>query len=171
VAAITSLLLIRHAPAEDAAEFTRKTPDDGLRPLSSKGREKFMAAAVGLRLILPELALLVSSPLLRATQTAEVLASVYDVPVHTTPLLVPDFVPEVLLDFVNSQARGGVIALVGHEPDLGRFAGWMLTGTPAGWIRMKKGTACLLDRSHGADPGCAVLQWSLPMKLLRRLAG
>src|SRR5207302_5715910 len=72
------LLLIRHAPAEPRLEDGGTQPDDGLRALTPKGRRRMRRAARGLLVAQPTVDLVATSPLVRTTQTAEIVAEAYD---------------------------------------------------------------------------------------------
>src|SRR3954466_8963065 len=75
-----NLLVIRHAIAEDKEAFAASGRSDDQRPLTEAGREKMRRGAAGLRVVSPRIAVLASSPLLRARETAEIVAPVFRVP-------------------------------------------------------------------------------------------
>jgi phosphohistidine phosphatase len=62
------------------------------------------------------------------------------------------------------------IALVGHEPDLGELATWLLSGRLDNWMPLKKGGTCLLEFIDEVEAGEAELCWLLKPKQLRQLA-
>ncbi|HEX4469200.1 MAG TPA: phosphoglycerate mutase family protein, partial [Gemmatimonadaceae bacterium] len=68
------LLVIRHAIAEDKERFAASGRNDDLRPLTEEGRSKMRRAAQGLRTVVGRIAHLASSPLVRARETAEIVA-------------------------------------------------------------------------------------------------
>ncbi|MGH8609545.1 MAG: histidine phosphatase family protein [Gammaproteobacteria bacterium] len=72
------VLVVRHAIAEQREEFARTGKDDCQRPLTDDGRRKMRRGAAGLRAVVPAIDVLATSPLLRAVQTAEILAAVYN---------------------------------------------------------------------------------------------
>ena len=72
------VLVVRHAIAEQREEFAPTGKDDSQRPLTHDGRRKMRRGAVGLRAVVPAIDVLATSPLLRAVQTAEILAAVYN---------------------------------------------------------------------------------------------
>src|SRR6185312_4987621 len=72
------LLIIRHGIAEDKEVFAATGQSDDLRPLTAKGRRRMSRVARGLRAIVPEIRLFASSPLVRARETAEIMAMEYD---------------------------------------------------------------------------------------------
>jgi phosphohistidine phosphatase len=165
------LLVIRHAPAMDKAEFARTAKPDDLRPLTDLGREKMRAVARGLRGLIPSIDHLASSPYARAMQTAEIVARTYDgVSIEQVDALVPTHEPDVLLKWLTAHRRNGVVAVVGHEPHLSGSVSWFLTGKPAPVLELKKGAACLLEFEGVPRAGGALLQWLLTPSQLRQLA-
>ncbi|HET6410981.1 MAG TPA: histidine phosphatase family protein [Anaeromyxobacter sp.] len=104
------VFLVRHAKAEAHSQ------DDGSRRLTAKGRSRFSAlvALLGDRL---EVARVVTSPLVRARETAEILARAKGCPVREDPrLLAGRSSPEELLALARRAASG--TALVGHNPEI-----------------------------------------------------
>ena len=111
------LLVVRHAIAEDRAEFATRHKDDAARPLTPDGRRKMERAAVGLRELVPQIDLLAASPLKRALETAEILAAAYnDVRVERIAELAPGAGVERVIGWLAGQHARGTIAAVGHEP-------------------------------------------------------
>ncbi|HEX2091644.1 MAG TPA: phosphohistidine phosphatase SixA [Longimicrobiaceae bacterium] len=166
------LLVIRHGIAEDRTEFARTGQDDSFRPLTREGSRRMRRAARGLRRVVPRLGLLATSPLTRAVQTAEILADVYGgMELTEIPELAPDAHPSILLDRLRSLQVDPAepVALVGHEPDLGRLASWLLSGQGRSFLPLKKGGACLLGFEELPEAGQAVLRWALAPGQLRRL--
>lgn len=120
------IYLIRHAEAvpEDVAG------SDADRWLSARGRE----AARGLARLLREQQVapdaFITSPLPRATQTAELVAAGLDYlgPIEVEPALAPGCHPRVVVD--GLAARGAAVVVVGHEPTISML-GALLTGRPS----------------------------------------
>jgi phosphohistidine phosphatase len=161
------LLLIRHADAGDAAQFASSGRSDDERPLSEDGRRKMRQGARGLRTIVPAIDVLAASPLVRARQTAEIVAAAYhDLKIETVPALAPEQPPDALAAWLAR--RDGTVAVVGHEPHLSRTIGWLVAGAPRSLIELKKGAACLLALDS-AGPGTATLRWALTPGQLRAL--
>jgi phosphohistidine phosphatase SixA len=154
--------LLRHAHAGDPAAW--EGPDD-LRPLTDKGREqaerlgRFLAAAG----FVPDAVL--TSPRVRARETAELVADRLGVPVRIDPRL-GSFLDlatvEAILDDAGRPARP---VLVGHDPDFSDLL-VQLTGSPG--LRLRKGAFALLDVERPLTPGSAELHWLVPPGLLRR---
>ena len=163
------LYFIRHAKA---AIGDGKTPD-AARPLTPRGREKFHHAAKALRRLAPRIELILFSPLLRARQTAEILAQVLEsggrnaVQLEQADFLAPPGRLDALLSRLNDlQDTAGAVAIVGHEPMLSTWIGRMCFNQP-GRCEMKKGGAAIVELSNGGQGQLCCL---LPPALLRRLA-
>ena len=163
------LLIIRHAEAEDQVEFARRCPDDGLRPLTKKGRRRMARTAKGLAEVVGGLDVIASSPLVRAAQTAEIVADQFDVKPAEIGELVPARAPAALLKWLRRHRDDSTVAVVGHEPHLGRLVSWLMSGLDDSMINLGKGAAVLLDFDGEIGPGKAKLKWAMTGKQLRRL--
>jgi phosphohistidine phosphatase len=143
-----TLSLLRHGKAGHAS--LDPAVDDTLRPLTGKGRELAQAVARGLRLrgLIP--AVLLSSPWLRAWETAEITARELGLP---DPLRCPELVPSTPLPRLAARLEAeapGELLLVGHEPQLSAFAEW-LTGSEDLWLR--KNGLIVIDCAGALSPG------------------
>jgi phosphohistidine phosphatase len=159
------LLIIRHGQAEPrSADGT-----DASRRLTEEGRKKVQRGAKGLRKLLPELNALVSSPLVRAVQTAAILAEAYGgLSIEETDLLEPDREPKELADWLAGRSEE-TLAIVGHEPLLSHTATWFLSGLRSSLIEFKPGAACLLHFPDEIGVGRARLVFALTPWQLRRM--
>lgn len=162
------LLIIRHGPAGDSAEWEAKGRDDRLRPLTAEGKKQMRKAAVGLAIMVPDLPLLATSPLTRAVQTAGIVAAEYGCEIVPLEALEPDHGPEDAVRWLQEQELD-TVGLVGHEPHLSTLVGYLLTGKPASFLDLKKGGACLLELTEPLEPGAGALTLLLTPRLLRRL--
>jgi phosphohistidine phosphatase len=164
---------VRHAPAGTPAEFAATGQEDRLRPLTADGRRKMARAALGLRSLVPRVAVLWTSPLVRAHQTAAIVGEAWGVDATVLPALAPGGTPEAILAVLRG-ARGlgseEPRVLVGHEPSLSELVGWLLTAERRSAIELKKGAACLLGFSGRPAAGAASLRWLLQPRHLRALA-
>ena len=162
------ICLVRHAIAVERG--TKGFEDDALRPLTPRGRDRMREAAAGLTsLITPQLVL--TSPLLRATQTAEILAAAYRLssPKRVEALAKGD--DAALLNELRDLDASPVM-LVGHEPHLSGTLSLLLTGDAARMSTdLKKGAAALVACAGDPDPGSCWLEWLLQPAALRALAG
>jgi len=110
------IVLVRHAIAfeRDRAHW----PDDRERPLSPEGKEKFRKAAAGLTRWLPDVDWVLTSPLTRARETAEILEEIGGWPqVRSCPELAPQSSPTAVLAMLKA-LKAKHVALIGHEPHL-----------------------------------------------------
>ena len=147
------LFLQRHGPAEERGAAH---PDDSLRPLTAEGRARMAEIARGMRRLGIAPDVLLTSPLARAHETAEIVASVLrlDVRFEVLEALSPGADHRGALRWLASKAPGCVSALlIGHEPDLGLFTGSLVTGGRSASLHLKKGgLACVrLDRWDASE--------------------
>jgi phosphohistidine phosphatase len=171
-----NLLVIRHAIAEDKERFAASGRNDDLRPLTEEGRSKMRRGAQGLRTVLGRIAHLASSPLVRARETAEIVAPALGAArVEIVDALRPDRSYDELLEWLQGTAlpnedEDRIVGIVGHEPHLSGLVTWLMTGGDESRIELKKGAACLLRFDRAPEEGRAILRWSLPPSQLRDLA-
>jgi phosphohistidine phosphatase len=160
------LYVVRHAIAEDAAAGQ----DDGERELSGDGKRKLRAAVRGLRAARIRFDRVLTSPKLRAVQTADALAPLCDAPPIVTELLAQPPRNELLAQIaeITSGGKDGT-AVVGHEPWLGELVALLAFGdTRFGEaLTLKKASVTLLAGS--AVPGGMTIRALVPPRLLRRL--
>lgn len=163
-------LFIRHAAAEDRTGFAGTGLDDSLRPLTSEGRKRMRLAVRGLGRMVKHLDVIATSQLVRAVETAGLLSRVFEKAraIELTELN-PTAPVDTLCHWIGRQSPAACIALVGHEPHLGRCISKLLTGRSRPIVVMKKGAACLLEFSGEIAPGKARLLWSLKCGQLARL--
>lgn len=163
------ILVIRHAEAEEVHDAAVAGRTDAQRALTKEGEKRMRKGAEGLHELVDDLGMILSSPLLRAVQTADILAEVYPKAIRETHArLAPGFNPAKLLEWCHKQP--GPLALVGHEPDLSGWIGYVVSGAPRGLVNMKKGSVCCLDLPESAHPGEGRILWLLTLKQLARLA-
>lgn len=165
-----NLVIFRHGPAGNPEKWEAEGRDDRLRPLTPKGKKEVRKAAAGLTGLVPGLDVLATSPLVRAAQTAEIVAAEYGCEIETLESLAPERDPDELLPWLQAQPSSGTVGLVGHEPHLSTLAGYLLTGRKASFMELKKGGACLLEMEDPPRAGKGTLQWLLTDRELRRLA-
>jgi phosphohistidine phosphatase len=167
MAATIELYLIRHAIA---GERGPNYPDDRDRPLTSEGITRFKQAVEGLKQLDCSVELVLTSPLVRAAHTAELLVSGLEKKPRTEQLdaLAPGGRLANVLDVIGTFAkRYRRIALVGHQPDLGELAAKLLQAR--GEIEFKKGAVCCIELDGALPNGPGVLRWLMPPKALRKM--
>ena len=162
----TQLCLIRHGIAGEADP--RKWPDDRKRPLTNEGVSKMREAARGLSEIFSASAIL-TSPLLRARQTAEILMEAFEIEdLHISDALASGDDRQLLADIAALNANK--VFAVGHEPHMSRALSNLLTGDPdLASSGFKKGAAALISFAGDVEPGRGYLEWFLQPAALRAL--
>ncbi|HUN66064.1 MAG TPA: phosphohistidine phosphatase SixA [Bacteroidota bacterium] len=149
------ILLLRHGEAVDH-------PDDYIRPLTARGRDQAALAGKTLHLfrLVPDKIFM--SPLLRAQETAGIVADLLGVTaLIPTEYLTPMSDHRQFFDLI-SPLRGERILLVGHEPHLSAMISLLTTGTRAMRIGMQTGGLALCDTGDPATPGGGALRFLLP---------
>ena len=159
------IFLVRHAWAGQSGD--PHFPDDALRPLTDKGAKRFrrMAKKLVKRNFNP--AAVAASPLVRARETADILAEVC--PCRPQVSVLDDLAPggqlEPLLHWTRQQAPGDV-AWVGHAPDMGELAA-QLIGPRGAQISFEKGAVAALCFPGPTAAGAGELVWLATAELLR----
>lgn len=160
------IYLLRHAIAVDHG-----TPGvtEEQRPLTPEGQLKMRAAAVGMKEFGVEFQALLTSPLVRARQTAEIVAAAFNTKrlLKELSALKPGSPIDKLWAALKPFSRCDRLMLVGHEPDLSRLASTLLSGRPEGLdINFKKGGLCLIEIDNLPPKTRGSLRWLLTPKQL-----
>ncbi|HXT31609.1 MAG TPA: phosphohistidine phosphatase SixA [Vicinamibacterales bacterium] len=166
--AMLELYLIRHGIA---AERGKEWPDDSKRPLTPDGISRLRKTARGLNAIGVGFDQIVTSPLVRTRQTADIFAEELKSkpPVVTADALAPAGTPASVIQEIARHVRKPRVALVGHEPNLGELAAQLIgSRTP---LEFKKGGICRIDFDVLPPKGAGALRWFLTPKILRALRG
>jgi phosphohistidine phosphatase len=163
--------ILRHGPAVERG--TRGFASDAMRPLTPKGEKQLRKTAAALRKMRPGFDVIMSSPLLRAKQTAEIVADELKLTkrLKLSAALAPGRDPEILVAELNRLAPAPKkLLLVGHEPDLSRLVSLLTTGDIRLRMDFKKGGLCKLEAEKLRVGQCAALVWLLTPKQLKTLA-
>jgi len=165
-----NLYIVRHAIAVE-----RGTPgydDDSQRPLTDNGRKKMKKIVNGLHQFNIELDTILSSPYVRARDTAKILASEFKRKdqLSFSDNLIPPGNFEALINEIHEKYDVGSLALVGHEPMLSQFISWLTTGNTATKINFKKGGVCYLSADNLYQDHSATLEWLLTPALMVELS-
>jgi len=165
-----NLYIVRHAIA-----VQRGAPDyddDSQRPLTGKGRKKMENIVKGLHQFEVEFDTILTSPYVRARDTAKILASEYKMKdkIAFTDNLIPPGDFDRLIDEINEKYNVNSLALVGHEPMLSEFISWLTTGNTEAKIMLKKGGVCLLSADDLRQERRATLQWLLTPAIMVELS-
>ena len=153
------LILVRHGIAEDAGPGQA----DADRALTQRGRERVIAVADTLATLLGPVDRLVSSELLRARQTADLLAEALAPEERAVfPGLAPEGAPRGVYHWLEGEAAVETTMLVGHEPQMNGLLGLALTGEPFGLARFRKAGVAVLTFPGAPEPGAGRLEAFLP---------
>ena len=160
------LYLIRHGLAEERGEAW---PDDTKRPLTEDGILRMRKAARGLARLGATMDIVLTSPLVRARQTAEIVAAGLDPrpSLVQTESLAPEGSFAAVVAELTKHVRRTRIALVGHEPNIGELAARLIGSRHA--IEFKKGAVCRIDVEALPPSGPGDLRWLLTPKILRAI--
>jgi len=159
------LLLLRHGIA---APLGGKVTRDEDRPLTTEGARRFRQVAAALVRLAPKPRAILTSPLLRARQTAEIAAEGWG-----------DLCPEVLPALRTGDPRGlrkalgrfsddDTVLLVGHEDWISELAAHLLGGQSGRAFRFRKGGVALIEL-ESAEATRGTLIWFIPPRVFRRL--
>jgi phosphohistidine phosphatase len=144
-------------------------PDDSKRPLTEEGMSRMRKAVRGLARLGVTLDVVLTSPLVRARQTAEIVAGGLEPrpSVVTVESLAPGGTYAAVVADLEKHARKSRIGLVGHEPAIGELAARLIGSRHP--IALKKGAVCRIDVDQIPPAGPGDLQWLLTPKILRSL--
>jgi phosphohistidine phosphatase len=157
------LFLIRHGVAEERGDAW---PDDAKRPLSEDGIERFQRSARGLARLDVWIDVVLTSPLVRARQTADIVASAFDPrpSIITIESLAPGGSYASLVADLEKHGRKTRIALVGHEPGIGELGARLIGSRHS--FEFKKGAVCRIDVDEIPPVGPGDLRWFLTPKVM-----
>jgi phosphohistidine phosphatase len=165
---MAQLYLIRHAVAKERGS---EWPDDNLRPLSEDGIKRMKKAAGGLAALGIRFDLVLSSPLVRARQTADIVVAAFQPkpPLAIAESLSPEGEYGDVMTDLRKHARKTRIALVGHEPNIGELAARLMGAR--GTFEFKKGAVCRIDVEALPPARPGTLIWLLSPAVLRAVRG
>ncbi len=166
------LYLMRHADAvpHGTAGFTR----DAQRPLTAEGRAQARGVAQGLKRLKVELGTVLTSPYVRAVQTAEEFVGAWGarLPIKELDALRAEVQPEVTSLALKRAEMDGDPLLVGHEPHLSAWIAELVSSTGHAQCLMKKaGVACVEIERIPPTRGSGTLRWLMTPKQLMMLGG
>jgi phosphohistidine phosphatase len=165
------LYIIRHAIAQQLGQKNDFT--DEKRALTSDGRDKMRDTARGLRKLGVELDLIMTSPLVRAVETAEIVAAAVGVnkkEIEQTANLAPGASADDLFAEIKKHTAAESIAIIGHQPDLGELVSKIVQGNNGLAITLKKGSVCCINVTETVPTLHGSLAWLLTPKQLRMYA-
>ena len=161
-------VLLRHGSAVERDEWEGADAD---RPLTERGVKRVAQVAAGLSRLDVQPTHVLSSPLIRAIETAKIVRRSLRVrpAVQIVDALLPDAPPNRLLSILHDLPPEACVVCIGHEPQLGMAASVFLSGRATPSFPLKKAGACLIELSIPPKPGHGVLRWWLTPSQLRVL--
>jgi phosphohistidine phosphatase len=161
------LYFFRHGIAVDRDDPAAPADED--RPLTDEGQRKTRSAARGLERLELGLDRILTSPWLRAVETADIAADVLGMETEELPELAGNRSVDELLSALTKQ-RGQRLLLVGHEPLLGNTVGRLLCNGADFRVDLKKSGVCAVQLDSLPPRAPATLLWLLTSKQLRMMA-
>jgi phosphohistidine phosphatase len=162
------LYILRHAIAGDRESFDGP---DSERPLTRQGRKKMRCIAKNLKKLDLKFDVILTSPFLRAKETAEIVAKEFhrENALKLSSHLKVGGDPASLVREINtSYKKFDNILLVGHEPYLSGLISMLISGKKDLSITMKKGGICKLSVESLGYGRCATLEWLMaPAQIIR----
>ena len=165
--ATLELYLIRHGVAAERGE---EYPDDSKRPLTTDGIARLRKEAKALDELGVQFDQILTSPLVRARQTADVFAETMKSkpPIAIIDALTPAGSPAAVMQDLGKYMRKASIALVGHEPNMGELAAFLIGAKVP--LPFKKGAICRIDFTVFPPKGKGALCWFVTPRMLRKLS-
>ena len=163
------LVFLRHGLAADREEWNG---EDEARPLTAEGVDRTKEVVRGLRALKVRPDVILSSPLLRARETAELAKKglITDAKVEWADELTPSAAPDQLIARLADLADKPVVLCVGHEPHISTTISAMVSGKTAASFDVKKAGAGCIRFTGIPKAGAGILLWLLPPKFLRIIA-
>lgn len=168
--AVYELYIMRHGSAVTRGSLG--SSDDSKRPLTPQGKKKMQEITQGLGRLGFDPDWVVSSPLIRAVETAEIVAESLPskVAVDFCDALRPGGSAEALISFLAKHPNRKRVLVVGHEPDLSETAGRLIGANRHANLALKKGGCCLITFNEFPPKSPGDLIWWLTPRILRKLA-
>jgi phosphohistidine phosphatase len=166
-----NLFILRHGLAVELG--TAGCNKDSERPLTSEGERKLWRIAKAMQALEISYDWILSSPYVRARQTAEIIAEALDLrkKLELSETLTPGGSARKLIDLLNHRTpRPEEVLLVGHEPSLSSLISLLVSGTTDASVEMKKGGLCKLATESLECGRCATLEWLLTPKQMALMA-
>ena len=160
------IYMMRHGIASEPNDPSLE--QDRQRPLTDVGREKIEQIARKLKKLAINPDLILSSPYVRAQQTASIVAKEFDLQKHIilSDLLQPAGTADTIVNAIVENYLADELLIVGHEPCLGLLISFLAAANLDLAINIKKGGVCCLSTDDLRMERRAALEWLLPPKLL-----
>ena len=153
------LYLLRHADAETPA------PSDEARALSEKGKAQAEKVGRFCEAHAMHLSLILTSPVRRAHETAQIVAAKMPAEMLVVPWLACGMHPQAALEELGAYRSQGSVMLVGHEPDFSQIIAHLLGLPDHAKFLVRKASLTLLEL-RAPRAGAASLHFTLPCRLM-----
>jgi phosphohistidine phosphatase len=156
------IFILRHGKAEDPSHGIT----DAQRKLTKKGHEEIVAVADWMKTQELRFDLIAASPLVRAQETAAIIADVLGAQgkLTTWKILVPGGNPDTVCHEISRQTDLQSVLLVGHEPLLSSLIGRIIAGDPGAGIIMTKGALAKIRNFSFTNYPSGDLHWLITAK-------
>ena len=162
------LYLLRHGKSLSQREA--RVAADADRPLSDEGRDEIRNAARGMQRLGCEFDVILTSPLLRAVQTSQIVQEVVgDPPLAEREGLASGMTPDKLLAELRECGPDSCVLVVGHQPDLGEALAYLVWGLERATTSLKEGSLVEIEIEDAPGEGEAKIRGLLPAKVLARV--
>lgn len=161
------LYIMRHGPAGERGA----SANDFERPLTADGQAETAQAAAGLKRLKVKPAAILTSPLTRARQTAELVAASLtpDIPPTVSDALASGATPGEIVKAVRS--FDGDLLIAGHDPDFSALFTYLLTGESRPFVDFSKSGVAAFEFRDRPERGAGTLLWYLRRRQLALLSG
>lgn len=161
------LYILRHAIAMEREDWHES---DDARPLTSEGIVKMKQNAIGMVKLVAKPNLIITSPLVRARQTAQIAAKAYGIKgvIEESDALTPESSSAETIALLKKYAHHTRVMIVGHEPHLGAFLAHLIHSAQP--LPLKKGGLALINIDFSNHQLPTHLEWLLTPRLLRLMA-
>jgi phosphohistidine phosphatase len=165
------IYIVRHGIAQE--RLGPGVTTDAQRPLTDEGRDETRLVAHALKRLGIKADMIVTSPLVRARQTAEIINDVIGGKddLKVTDTLAPGGEPAAVYKYLRQFNHADEIFCVGHEPDVGRLTGALIWAGPGVEIPFKKAGVCRVDIASIPPTMPGTLKWFITPKIATLLAG
>lgn len=160
---------MRHAIA--VPRGTAGFDNDEQRPLTDVGRKKLASVCQGLNYLKPGWEAILTSPALRAKQTAAAVAEYFEIShlIQEVPILAPGHTTKQLVFVLKDLPAVKSVLLIGHEPSLSQHLSCFLFGTSRGHFDFKKAGVACLEFNGQPEEGEGSLLWMMGPAQLQRI--
>jgi phosphohistidine phosphatase len=158
-----NVYIVRHGEAEPVGGEIR---DDHLRTLTHQGRADAEVMANAMVNIDLNIAAILTSPLVRAVETAEIFGRALKRDPVVSRRLEPGFEPQALLEEIRAVSNDASVIAIGHQPDMGLFVSYLISPAHMATVAME---TCAVACVHLPGNGPAQLRWLLTPSIVRHL--